>query len=1258
MSALKIVYFSATAGEIPSLSRAVTRYLAQGGLVSVTARTRSQLFDNARIEAFVQEALKAHMVLITLHGGKNSCPALASLLEAMQERRAQGLTRPYLHIQPMGGDEEAVLLAHEHADGLENGVWNTINNYILFGGVENFLHLLHFIHDVINGTESSVLPPRKIPSEGIYHPDFPYIPSLEEYVSRKIDPRKPTLGIWFYQTYWVNGDLTYIDALIREAEHQGANVLALFHVRYPNKTLKNMSVHDLVARYFMDGRRSRIDVLLNPMMFSLVMAQKDYRDILPRLNVPFLQAITMYTPYARWHESPQGLSTMEVSYSAAQPEFDGALINVPIASREENEHDPVTGALLAKLVPIPDRVKRLISLALNWARLRRTPNREKKVAIIFHQYPPRNDRIGVAAGLDSFASVKHLLDRLVERGYQVEKTYESGQAMAEELLARMTYDRRWQGPDQLAERAQIHADPEHYQAWHAALPKKVSQKMTADWGPVPGDLFVHNGRLHFAGTINGNFFITMQPPRGFYENTSAIIHDPHLSPPHLYLMKYRWIKEVFKAHAVIHVGKHGSLEWLPGKALGLSQECYPDLAIMDLPNIYPYIINDPSEGTQAKRRSYCGIVDHLPPAFTNADLYEDLAKLDNLLRDYAEAEREDPSKLEILRSQILEAVKEADLDKDLNIELAKAQADFPAFLQHLHAYLAEVADTMITDGLHTLGLAPQGEQLVEFLVQLTRLPNGHVPSLREAVAAVLGFHYDELATHKGQCLSHFGGRTGGQIIRQIHELCVELVRRMAAADFHADPRDVAMAVLGRSHNQLEAVLEYIAKDLVPRIRETTAEIESIVKALEGGFLRPGPSGAPTRGQAEILPTGRNFYSVDPQKIPSPAAWETGKRLGDALIQRCLRETGAYPESVGIILWGGSTMRTKGDDLAEILYLMGVRPVWHKGSGNVEGVEVIPLEELRRPRIDVVVRISGFFRDCFPNLIELMDQAVHMVASLKENPDSNFILRHVWRDVEQYEQEGKSHNEAWRESTFRVFGCPPGTYGAGVAELIESKTWNTRQDLAENYIRYSAHAYGTGSYGAAKASIFKRLLSRMDVTVKNEDSREYDLLSCTDYYNYYGGLIVAATNIRGSAPLALVGDSSDPKRVIVRTTFEEAKHIFRSRILNPKWIEGLKRHGYKGAGDLSKVMDILLGWDATAELIDDYMYERFAAKYALDPEMQRWLKEVNPYALQNILDKLLEAVERGLWHAPPELVEQLQEAYLETEALIEETTAEP
>lgn len=1257
MKPMNICYYSATGTELPSLSRGISLFRDAGGQVKVTARSQTQLFDLSRVSAFVKEGLSADVVILTLHGGKASCPAFEPITAAIRERRDAGDHAPYLHIQPMGGDEEALIAAREYSDGLSDGRWENLFRYFDNGGPENVRRALSRLEAMSDGTGKAVPPPEPVVRDGLYHPDLGVIPDLETYLRKRIDPQKPTVGLWFFQTYWLNGNLGHVDALIREIESRHVNVLPVFSMRLKDASLGNRGSDEIVRSFFMDNSGPRIDVLINAMSMSMTLTCAAYRHLFPDLNVPVIQAMTTSLPRAAWKESDQGMSVMDVTFQAVQPEFDGNLIAMPVATREEDTVDPVTGALLSRYVPIPDRVRALVSLAVNWARLRRLPNSEKHIAVVFHHYPPRNDRIGCAAGLDSFASVKHLLDRMAEEGYRIDRLFENGDELATELLRRMTCDRRWLTPDQFAARSEASADRERFLPWHRELPEAVRKKMTADWGEMPGNLFVHEDRMHFAGFCNGNVFLTIQPPRGYLENPEAIYHDLHLSPPHHYLSQYRWIRDVFGAHAVIHVGKHGSLEWLPGKSLGLSGECYPDLAIMDLPNIYPYIINDPSEGTQAKRRSYCCIIDHLTPVYTNADLYEDLTEVDRALSNYTDALQQDPGKIPTLAGLLWDAVERADLHRDLDITKEEALGDPDAFVSRLHALLSQLSDTMISNGLHTLGQMPEGDGLIELLTQLVRLSNGDIPSLREEVLAVAGYGYDDLLAARGGKATGAESENARRLIEGAHRICGGLLRALAARGF--DPSavpDIVAEQCGGPRPRLERILHYVAEVLVPNIRRVRDEIEASLRALAGGFVAPGPSGAPTRGQADILPTGRNFYSLDPRIIPSPGAWEVGKALGDALLERYRMEKGQYPESVGIILWGGPTMRSKGDDIAEILYLLGVRPVW-QANGVVSGVQVVPASELGHPRIDVVPRISGFFRDAFPNLVELIDEAVRMVAALQEIPEVNFVRGNVLTDLAGLRGNGMSEDEAWRLATLRLFGCPPGTYGAGVEELIESKQWRTKDDLGEVYIRYSAHAYGRGVYGAQDPQSFRRLLSRMDVTVKNEDSREYDMMSCTDFYNYYGGLIAAATTVRGTMPMSLVGDSSDPKRVVLRTTAEEAKHVLRARLLNPKWLEGLKRHGYKGAGDISKVMDIVLGWDATADVMEDWMYERVAGKYALDPQMQAWLKEVNPYALQNILDKLLETIQRGMWNATDEMRERLRDAYLEIEGDIEEAVEE-
>jgi len=1251
----RIVYFSGYGSEMTNLGQALSELKDES--LNFYAKTKNQLYDDSRIDEFISKSMQADFVFMALYSGEESCPAFKPFLASVKSAKAKGKKIPYIHIQPMGDDPTVLQTCRDESTDFDSDKWKKVYDYSQGGGLQNLKHMINTMKAISAGDPLPEDPVQPMLQQGIYHPDLDHSPEPEEYFKNHLKPGKPVVGLWFAQYLWVNNNLGHIDMIIREIEKQGACPLVVFHSRYSDSP-DNIGCDGVIEKYFMDGKKPRIHVLLNAMSFSINLLKSELKGILSDLGVPIIQTIVSSNNHANWKESIQGINTMDVVHAVAQPEFDGALITMNSGTREEEPVEFLGGGHVVKNYGIPDRVEKLVSLSLNWVNLLHKQNSEKKIAVVFHHNPPRNDRIGCAVGLDTFASVKLLMDRMKDEGYTVDRTYDDGDQMSTEILGRMTYDSRWSTADALADKAESFADRESYMPWHEGLPAENKRLMSEQWGEMPGELFTYNDRLNFAGTVNGNVFITMQPPRGNYEKAAeSMIHDMYLSPPHHYLAAYRWMKEEFGADAVIHVGKHGTLEWLPGKAMGLSEECYPDLAIMDLPNIYPYIINDPGEGTQAKRRSYCCIIDHLIPAFTNSGLYEDMEKLDNAIRDYQDAQRQNPDKLPVMRNLVWEATTEAEIEKDLEITEDEAMADFDNFMDKMHSYLEEISDTAIADGLHTMGTYPEGERLTEFVAQLTRLPNGDIPSLRESVVSSMGFDYDELLANRGKEFPGSKGMSGGQIIDEAHSKCVALVGELEKSEFSPESVNEAMLkVMGKPIPQIKTTLSYITDKVVPNIKLSTEEIDATLTALGGKYVDPGPTGAPTRGQADILPTGKNFYSVDPSKLPTPGAWKVGVSLADALIEKSIKETGKTPENVAVYIMGTSTMRTTGDCLAEILYLLGVRPVWQNG-GKVTGLEIIPLEELGRARYDVTVRSTGFFRDSFPNLMDMINEAVKMVTALNEPPESNILRKNVYKDVEDYMIQGMSKEDAEREAKFRLFSCPSGTYGAGVKELVETKNWETQEDLGNSYIRWSAHAYGQGEYGAHRTDNFKKVLSRVDTTVQNCDSRESDMFSCTDFYNYYGGLITAVKTVKGEYPLSVYGDSSDPQRVKIRTTDEEARHVFRARLLNPKWIEGLKRHGYKGAGDLSHMMDVVLGWDATAEVVENHMYDRFSDKYALDPEMQKWMKEVNPYALQNIVDKLLEAISRGMWDASPEREEALREVYLDIEGEIEDAVAE-
>jgi len=1255
---VKIAYVTTQeASDVFPLISALKELIRQHGEVAeVAVRSGEDLKDVDQWEEFEHFARSCHIAIFNLHGGKKSLSSFDELVQSLQDSSVS------IYAQSASNEPEIELMKLSTVD---DAIYRKVSQYLDYGGRKNFYSLILYLANYFIGSNYEFSEPARPIWEGIYHPDFDHVPTLKEYLQSKCVAGRPTVGLWFYQSLWQAGNTLFIDRLIEEIERQGANVIPVFLHAAKDVERGTKGAEWVVENLFMKDGRPIIDVLISTLMFSLSIKPWEGSDtgegqevarseewFIKRLNVPVLKAIVTYNTLADWNESLQGCSPMDISMGIAMPEFDGMLITVPVAARERTDIDPLTGARVIRFEPLPERTNKIVRLSLNWAKLRHIPNSQKKVAIIFHNYPPRDDRIGTAFGLDSPVSVLNIMKAMDDAGYTIERMPENGQALIENVKSRLTLDRRWRSPEELAKRAIDSVTEGDYKDWFEQLPVAVQEKMTSAWGEAPGKLFVHKKNLIIPGVINGNIFIGLQPSRGFLEDPAAIYHSPDHPIPHHYYAYYRWIRDVFRADLVMHIGKHGSLEWLPGKSVGLSDSCFPDIAISDLPNIYPYIINNPGEGTQAKRRSYCCIIDHLVPVMHNADAYDEMAELEVMLADYYQAASEDQSKLPTQKKMIWEKVCEAKLDHDLEVEEEEAFSDFDKFLEKLHEYLHEMADTQIRDGLHILGEPPEGSRLDEFLVALTRLANGQVPSLRQSLAEAMGYDYDYLLDNRGKIVS--GSKTCGQVIDDLNSLALRLVSGLHEQGFAVGTiPELVEEILGKRNPKIEKVLDYIATTLAPNIDATVDELSAILCASDGGFVSPGPSGAPTRGMADILPTGRNFYSVDPQAIPSQAAWKVGVAQADALLERYLEDEGCYPESLGMVIWGSPTMRTKGDDIAEVLCLMGVRPVWEERSGRVTGIELIPIEELQRPRIDVMLRISGFFRDAFPNIVHLVDRAVELVAEQKEPPEQNFLAKHVSADISEKTAAGIDGEQAKTLACYRIFGCRPGAYGAGVSDAIDSKNWKDEKDLAEIYVKWGGYAYGRKNFGATVPDEFRRRLSRLDLTVKNEDTREYDMLDGDDFYSYHGGMIAAVKALKGELPRSYCGDSSDPDRVKTRSTVEETKHIFRARILNPKWIESMKRHGYKGAGDISRMVDIAFGWDATAEVLEDWMYEELANKYALDKDMQEWLKKVNPHALQNIAERLLEAVERGMWQATEEMKEELRDVYLDIEGWIED-----
>jgi len=1243
MKPLKVAFVTTIPTDtIPAISAVKTINEKTPNTLELCLRTGGDFRDFGALDDFINYAKKANVAIVHLMG---DLPEFDKLVEALKSTNV-----PLMVSAPFFGGKDQTKFTTVQIEDKQK-----IFFYINYGGKKNFENLFYYLSNRLMGTNHDYEAPTKPTWEGLYHPSFDHTPSIEEYVEKKIDINRLTVGLWFHQSNWQGGTTSFVDAMIDEIESQGANVLPVFFSGSKNEKIGMNGFDWVVDNYFLKDGKSRVDVVISLFSFSFssCLSGAEAFGTLKKLGVPIIKAITTCNTFEEWRDTIQGLNIMDISANVAMPEFDGALITVPVAAMDCRQTNPSTGARLIKFESIEERTKKAVSLALNWGRLKQMSNSQKRVAIIFHNYPPRNDTIGHAFGLDSSASVMNILQDLKVQGYSLDELPKSSQELMDAIVAGLTNDRRWASSQELDERALDRVLLEQYEAWFDDLSSEVAIKMDADWGVRPGKLFTYNGKFLVAGIQNGNIFVGLQPPRGYLETAASIYHSPDLSMPHHYYAYYRWIRDVFGANVIMHIGTHGSLEWLPGKSVGLSKSCFPDIAISDLPNIYPYTITNPGEGTQAKRRSYCCIIEHLVPVMHDADSYEALAKIEVQLQEYYHAKTADPEKLSVLRNLIWENVVLAKLDKDLTVTQDAAFASFDDFLEKLHAYINELSDAQIRDGLHVLGEAPQDLKLDKFLVTLTRLANGEVPSLRQSIAELLGFDYEALLACRGKLGSD--GKTNGEHLKEISALAFELIQKYHSTNFEEEKiATLTKEVLGASNPKIDCCLYYISSFLVPALASTTDEITHTLSGCQGGYIPPGPSGSITRGMADVLPTGRNFYSIDPRAVPSPASWAVGVAMAEVLLERYLKEEGTYPESIGIVIWATDTMKTKGDDIAEILYLMGVRPVWERSSGRVIGVEPISLEVLKRPRIDVTMRISGLFRDTFPVVVNLLDAAVELVAGLKESHDQNFIAKHIEIDVIEKTTQGSDAIKAREEACCRIFGDQPGAYGCGVSEIIDSKNWKDQTDLSDIYINWGSYAYTRKSYGVQTPEQFKRCLKKINLTVKNQDSREYDIFDGDDWYDAHGGMINAVKVVGGKSPRSYCGDSSDPNRVKVRSTAEETCFVFRSRLLNPKYIEGMKRHGYQGAADLSRTVDFVFGWDATVEVVEAWMYEELSKKYVFDTDMQQWLKDVNPYALQNMVERLLEAIERNMWPASDEIKKTLQKLYLNIEGLLEET----
>ncbi|WP_158943885.1 cobaltochelatase subunit CobN [Granulicella sp. S190] len=1254
------------------------------------------LRSEEQMTALMEGALaRARVVVLRLHGPLKSVAGFALL-------RAMCVTQNRSLIVVSGtGEMDPEFLS---AGTVDADVVASVTTYLQSGGTQNIAECLKFLSDRLLLTGHGYEKPAAPAEHGIYMQDLEHA-EYEDWLQRA-DSKKPTAAVLFYRAHLLSGNTAFVDALAEALESRGLNALCIF-----TSSMKALEGGFPAVLRLVEGRANVIVTTLSFAMGEIntgeVTLAGENISVMERLGVPVVQAISSGMPRGNWEVSRRGLNALETAINVALPEFDGRIISVPVSFKERGNAQ--SGDLY---VPHHERVDRVAGIAARLAKLQTLPNAYKRVAFVLTNSSTKAAQVGNAVGLDSPASLLNLLRAMKGRRYSIGALPESADDLIHELLSRGTYDEAHPLDEERAHRYSRAV----YRGRFERFPEAPQKRMKDMWGQ-PGDrgytLRSSSPKIDkklmsevatkiasmdfepwsaesdylFAAMHLENALIAIQPPRGYGLNPDAIYHTPDLPPTHHYTAFYQWLATSVEdggwgADAIVHVGKHGTLEWLPGKSVGLSGECFPDLLLEDMPLIYPFIINDPGEGSQSKRRGHAVIVDHLTPPMTSAETYGPLAALNQLVNEYYAVEKLDPSKLPFIQQQIWELIQDANLKTDLDLKnmlsrdhgdhkhdwedeltpegvpgtLAEMSGSEVAHLiEDIDGYLCELGMAQIRDGLHILGNMPP---LPEMLRSMTRLVNVDSPSLLDALARNLGFDYQELLNAPGKkfdeaillletiCYTH------ADVLEVLDRAALSLYARLEELGFRVSLlEDLQNSLVGSASKEVSEALTFACQQIVPNLERAGDEVEHVLDALEGRYIPAGPAGAPTRGMAHILPTGRNFYAVDPRALPSEAAWRVGQQLAREAIERYRTEEKQYPETVGLSAWGTSQMRTHGDDVSEVLALLGVQPVWNKQSRRPEGITLIPLEKLGRPRIDVTLRISGFFRDAFPHLIDMIDDAVALVIQQDEPLEMNFPRKHYLSDLEKNRDQGAEEAEA--SARFRIFGAKPGTYGAGIQALMETQHWKSDGDIAQVFLEWGGYAYGRDANGVDARGIFGERLKSVQVALHNQDNREHDIFDSDDYFQFHGGMVATIRALTGVQPKAYFGDSSRPDAVRVRDLREEALRVYRSRVINPKWIESIKRHGYKGGLELTSTVDYIFGFDATAHIAPDFVYEGLAQEYALDANTQEFLKQSNPWALNAIAERLLEANERGLWEDPKqETLEALRGVLLESESLLE------
>ncbi|NBD18744.1 MAG: magnesium chelatase subunit H [Cyanobacteria bacterium] len=1159
-----------------------------------------------RALALVREALEAtadtNIAFIPLFGGS---PAIMGLVRMGNFAPAK--------MPPAKSMETAIAaiaqsLPPETARQAQN--WSKCVTYWTNSGMDNLVNLLRFVASEYGGMAMTVEDP-------IIYPDFGFMDlqtgtrytSYEAYLQdHPLDSNLPTVAVIFYSGTTLTSNLQGGAELLQTLQQQ-ANLLPFFS--------DGIATADAIQEHLFRNGFPVCDGIVSLLRFRLDGGPlggnpEKTINLLQQFNVPYVVPLSANNQdLDEWHKSAIGLGATETLSLVSLPEMDGAIDSVMLY-----------GVKNEMATPIPGRGEKVAHRLLNRITLKQKPNAEKRVAIVIFDYPPGEGTLGTASFLDVFASVEAILNRLQEVGYQV--TPPAAGTLKDSFLEKgLVHNGEFTSIQLTAENA-VRVPLQQYRQWYQKLPAALRESTEAVFGDPPGDLMTYEGDILLAAMEFGNAIVAVQPSRGIHEDPAKIHHDDSLPPHHQYIALYRWLEESANVDAIVHIGTHGTFEFLPGKQVALAAEDAPDALLGDLPHLYVYHVVNVSEGTIAKRRSYAQLVSYASPTFAPAGLYAELSQLEDTIAEYEEMKIKSLPRRVAILDQIIALCQEQGLPFPLPETLSRTNGipdDFSPYeeaLEELHHTLFEWKRSAIPIGLHSFGQTLTGEGLINYLNLVGRYDRAEISSLPRTLAQSKGWDYDHLLDRADPKVESLAGESWNLIARLL-----EGKAETVTEDF-------------------KPITSYL-KDLAERIKNTD-EIGALLHALDGGYLEPGMGGDPVRSP-HTYPTGRNTFQFDPTKLPTDSAYDRGAQIAEETLTRYYQENGTYPESVGVILWGFETCKTFGETVGQVLHYIGVKV--DRGRGYFMKPVVVPLSELGRPRIDVTINICGFFRDLFPNLVNLIDEAFQTVAELDEPMELNAVRRHVCA----LQPKLGDTPEGKKLAAGRLFGPPPGEYGNRLSTLIETAAWEEAADLGRNYLERTQYLYGREIPGTESRTSLEAALANTQIISQVRDCHEFEVTDLDHYYEFFGGMAQATAVVTGKRPDVLIADTTG-ERISVKSLNQAVQKGVSTRLLNPKWIEGMLQHDHKGGQQIADRVEYLLGLDATTGSVGENTWRKVAQHFVFDQAMRERLQANNPYATAEIVQKLGEANYRGYWQPTETETEQLKEVYREIERAIE------